>query len=288
MQTKSAICFLVATLFPHLFLSAGDQSGKTHVKPASVFDWEQLVGDDPKNPDFELIDKFIAGCTENKEPFCLLLCSNEPHRPWNKGDASRYPAEEIQLPKYLLDTPEPRRGMSDYLAEVTYFDSQVGQAIELLDRHQISDETLLMVVSEQGNSLPFAKWTCYGRGLQSACIARWPGHVKPGIVNPAMIEYVDFLPTFIEVVGGESESEELDGISLVSVLSSAQTHKKYVFADPLEMNNLAGDDRYAAAMSELRSELDQRTRRCGDQGQPTEANELQRQGKVRNSKKNKQ
>ena len=54
--------------------------------------------------------------------------------------------------------------------------------------------TLVIVVSEQGNSFPFAKWTCYDVGLASGCIARWPGKVKPGSVSDALIEYVDVVP----------------------------------------------------------------------------------------------
>ncbi len=160
----------------------------------------------------------------------MLLCSNEPHTPWNKGDASKYPVDKIKLPPYLLDTPETRRGMSRYLAEITYFDSQVGQALQLIAKHSLENDTLVMMVSEQGSSMPFAKWTCYDNGLQSACIARWPGKIKPGTENPAMIEYVDFVPTWIEAAGGEP-AEALDGISLMDVFAGKQDHKEFVFGE---------------------------------------------------------
>lgn len=78
--------------------------------------------------------------------------------------------------------------------------------------------------------MPFAKWTCYDNGLQSAFIARWPGKIKPGSVNPAMIEYVDILPTFIEVAGGEP-APVLDGESLLPVFEGKQEHKKYVYGE---------------------------------------------------------
>ncbi|TWU35047.1 sulfatase family protein [Novipirellula artificiosorum] len=204
------------------------QSGKTHVGPASVFDWEKIPGN--SNPEFDKVDTFLAECVENQDPFCLLLCSNEPHSPWNKGDRSRYPVDKIQLPPYYVDTPETRDGMSRYLAEITYYDSQVGEAMNLLDKHKLSDNTLLVVVSEQGNSMPFAKWTCYDSGLQSAFIARWPGKIKAGTVNPAMIEYVDILPTFIEAAGG-NPAPVLDGKSLLPVLAGKQDHKTLVFGE---------------------------------------------------------
>ena len=214
-------------------------TGKSHVSPASVFSWQHFGTD--KEFDYGAIDKWIADCKTDANPFCLLHCSNEPHAPWDKGDASRYPPEEITLPPYFVDTPETREGMSRYLAEITYFDQQVGDSLALLEKNGVSDNTLVMVVSEQGSSMPFAKWTCYDHGLQSACLVRWPGKVEPGSVNPAMIEYVDFLPTFIEAAGGKVDPN-LDGRSLIEVLNGKQTHKEFVFGEMTTRGIHSGSD----------------------------------------------
>jgi N-sulfoglucosamine sulfohydrolase len=56
----------------------------------------------------------------------------------------------------LADSPDTREGFSKYLAEITYFDSQVGELISLLDQSGQRDNTLVIVLSEQGNSFPFA------------------------------------------------------------------------------------------------------------------------------------
>lgn len=218
-------------------------SGKSHVGPASVFAWEQLPG--KNNPDFRGVDAFLAKCQQEHTPFCLLLCSNEPHSPWNLGDPSRYPPDQVELPAYFVDTPETRDAMSRYLAEITYFDSQVGQAIELLDKHGLSESTLFMVVSEQGSSLPFAKWTLYDNGLQSACLVRWPDKVAPASVNPAMIEYIDFLPTFIEAAGG-TPAPQIDGKSLLPVLEGRTDHKQFVFGEMTTRGINNGSDFYGS------------------------------------------
>ena len=204
-------------------------SGKKHIAPREVFKFE--YSDKSENPDFEVIDKFIGECKASDTPFCLFACSNEPHSPWNKGDASQYDAAKLKLPPYFVDTDVTRETMTRYLAEITYYDWQVGQAIKLLDKYGIADNTLVIVVSEQGSAFPFGKWTCYDTGLQSAFISRWPGKIKAGVVNDAMIEYVDILPTFIEAAGG-TVPEVLDGKSLLPVLSGkAKEHKKYVFGE---------------------------------------------------------
>ncbi|MDA7493589.1 DUF4976 domain-containing protein, partial [Akkermansiaceae bacterium] len=115
-----------------------------------------------------------------------------------------------------------------YLAEITYFDSQVGEAMDIVKKNGLTDDTLFIVTSEQGSSFAFAKWTCYDNGLQTALIARWPGHIKPGSKNPAMIQYLDLLPTFIEVAGGIPPAD-LRGKSLLPVFAGKQSHKEFVY-----------------------------------------------------------
>jgi len=204
-------------------------SGKKHINPPEVFPFE--YSGKGNNPDFEAIDKFISDCKQSGNPFCLFACSNEPHSPWNKGDASRYDAAKLKLPPYFVDTTETRENMTRYLAEITYYDWQVGQTLALLDKYALADNTLVIVVSEQGSSFPFGKWTCYDTGLQSAFIARWPGKIEPGTVSDALIEYVDVLPTYIEAAGGTPPAV-LDGKSLLPVLTGqTNEHKKYVFGE---------------------------------------------------------
>ncbi|WP_145386443.1 sulfatase family protein [Stieleria neptunia] len=218
-------------------------SGKKHIGPQEVFPFE--FSGKGNNPDMQAVDQLLSQCGESSTPFCLFACSNEPHSPWNKGDASRYPPEEVILPPYLADTPVMRETFSRYLAEITYYDGQVGQILELIDKHKMADNTLVVVVSEQGNSFPFAKWTCYGNGLQSAMIVRWPGQVKPGTVTDAMVEYVDVAPTFVEAAGG-TPAEVLDGKSFVPVLTSqANTHKAFAYGIMTTRGIINGSDAYA-------------------------------------------
>lgn len=222
---KDDVKSVVHYLKPHGYRVA--LSGKTHIGPRRLFQFE--YSGEKKNPDMDVIDKLFSDTAETGKPFCLFACSNEPHSPWDKGDPSRYPPEKIKLPANFVDTPETRQAMSKYLAEITYFDSQVGQCLAMLEKHKLTDNTLVMVVSEQGSGFPFAKWTCYDTGLQSACIVRWPGRVKPGTVSDAMIEYVDVLPTFLEAAGID-RPDVLDGKSFAGVLDGkTNKHKDYVF-----------------------------------------------------------
>lgn len=218
-------------------------SGKVHIGPRPLFPFE--YSSKGNNPDMTAIDSMMRGCKEKGQPFCLFACSNEPHSPWNKGDAGQYPPSQVKLPPYLPDTPEIRDGFSRYLAEVSYFDDQVGQLLALLDEHDLASDTVVVVLSEQGNSMPFAKWTCYDSGLQSAMLIRWPGEVKAGVVSDAMVEYVDLLPTFLDIAGINDDDQVLDGRSFLPVMrGQASTHKSYVFGAMTTRGIINGNDCY--------------------------------------------
>lgn len=219
-------------------------AGKRHIAPPSVFpfDYSQRAGDG--NPDPAAFEAVLRRARETGAPFLFIAASHEPHTPWTQGDPSAYPPDSLQLPPIWVDTPETRTGFSQYLAEVTYFDGQVGEFVGLLDRHGFQDSTLVIALSEQGNSLPFAKWTCYDAGLRSACIVRWPGRVKAGSVSDAMIEYVDVVPTLLEAAG-LPRPDVLDGRSFLPVLlGRATAHKTHVFGIQTSRGINSGPDHY--------------------------------------------
>ena len=217
-------------------------SGKTHIGPKEVFPFE--YSGKGNNPDMESIDKLMSECQQTGTPFCLFATSNEPHTPHNKGDPSRYPPEKVKLPPYYVDTPEMRESFSKYLAEITYYDGQVGDIMKLLEKHGLAGNTLVMVTSEQGNSFPFAKWTCYDSGLQSIMVCRWPGRIKPGIVTDAMVEYVDVCPTFLDAAGAKIP-EVLDGRSFMAVLEGkSDRHKEFVYGIMTTRGIINGSDHF--------------------------------------------
>jgi N-sulfoglucosamine sulfohydrolase len=217
--------------------------GKTHINPRSVFPFEYL-GDKADELDFSKMDEFLSKSSTDKKPFCLYVCSHQPHGPYTKGDPSKYDQSMVKLPPYLVDTKETRAEFVKYLAEINYLDGEFAQALELLKKHGFSDNTIVIFASEQGNSFPFSKWTCYGTGLQSAFLARWPGKIKPATKSDAMIEYVDVVPTFMEIAGLKPP-EVLDGKSFLPVLLGKETtHKQFVYGIQTTRGIIEGSDYY--------------------------------------------
>jgi len=216
-------------------------AGKRHIGPDEAFPFEYL---DKHRINLGAVDTFLQEVGESKEPFCLFLCSNEPHGPWNKGDDSQFDRQKITLPPHYVDNDETRDAFCKYLAEINYLDWQVEQALDMLDKNGLSGNTVFIFASEQGNAFPFAKWTCYDAGLGSALIVKWPGVVSPGSTTDALVEYSDITPTMIDIAGGDPV-DGLDGSSLVPLLRGEKTsHKKYTYGEMTTRGIVNGSDYY--------------------------------------------
>lgn len=225
--------------------------GKTHISPKKAFPFDYL-GDPSDTLAFSRMDQFLSETSQKKQPFCLFVCSHQPHAPWTQGDPSKFDPDKVKLPPYFVDTKETRRAFVKYLAEINYMDAEFGKALALLKKHGYADNTVVVFTSEQGNQFPFAKWTCYGNGLQTAFIVRWPGKIKSGSKSDAMIAYVDVTPTFIDIAGLKIP-KWIEGKSFLPVLTGKEnTFQKYVYSLQTTRGIIAGSDHYG--IRSIRSE----------------------------------
>lgn len=215
--------------------------GKTHYAPGEAFPFEKLPGGgDALSPSG--VKEFVN--RDTSQPYCLVLCSHLPHGPWERGDPSQYDPARLIMPPYLADTPEERKLRAAYFAEITELDRQLGECLAAIDRSAGRDNTFVAFVSEQGSGRNHAKWTCYDLGLRAACVVRWPSRVKPGTKNDAMIQYVDFTPTFIELAGG-APIDGLDGKSFLPALLGQKTeHRDVVYGVHTTRGIIQGSPNY--------------------------------------------
>ncbi len=199
-------------------------SGKKHASPESTFPFEVLKG----FPAGEGVREFMT--RDEDQPYCLFLCSNNAHAAWTTGDPSRFDADTITLNPLQYDTPALREVMTRYLAEVEDFDRETGEILDLLERVGQVDDTLVMLSSEQGWALGFAKWSNWDLGVHTGLIARWPGRIEAGRVSNALVQMADVLPTFLEAVGAEPGPGQFDGISFYRhLLGKEQPLREFVY-----------------------------------------------------------
>ncbi|MCF8381536.1 MAG: sulfatase [Bacteroidales bacterium] len=215
--------------------------GKQHYAPEESFPFEYLGGrnsDDGIGQDINLEDAKAYINADKSKPYLLIVATNQPHGPWNRGDKSKYNPDSLSIAPYMVDTKLTREELVDYYAEISYADSLVGYCMDMVDGYGNSDNTLFMFTSEQGSSLPFGKWTCYNVGLKTAFIAKWPDKIEPGTRNNTLAQYIDVVPSIYEAAGGDplqlrgntSKTLLLDGKSFYSAFEKDSTEiRPYVY-----------------------------------------------------------
>jgi arylsulfatase A-like enzyme len=142
------------------------------------------------------------------EPWFLHLHYDAPHWPYTPPSA------------YLAKVPEmafPVDAMARaYLAEAAYADDYLGRVIDALDRLNLSERTLVVVVGDHGEVFDHAHahtvealhqptlhhhgWSGYDELLRVPLVMRMPGTVPERVVDE-QVSFVDIEPTIRELVG---------------------------------------------------------------------------------------
>ena len=208
--------------------------GKKHFGPAASFPFETVAK--------ARMGEFISRKAD--QPYCLIVTSHSPHLPWSQGDAGAYDADKLTVPPYMVDTPQTRRAMTKYYAEITDFDREVGECVKLVRKGGREDNTIFIYTSEQGAQFPHGKWTCYDVGLHVALVIRWPKRVKASSLANAMVQYVDVTPTLVDAGGGKPIGG-LDGRSFLQVLlGKTDKHNTVVYGAHTTRGIIAGSQCY--------------------------------------------
>ncbi len=59
------------------------------------------------------------------------------------------------------------------------FDDQVGKAEQLLKELGLDENTVLIVLDENGTGMPGGKWSTFDWGVRSGCVMKWPASYRP-------------------------------------------------------------------------------------------------------------
>jgi len=116
-----------------------------------------------------------------------------------------------------------QRYIKNYLRTIRAVDENIGRLLEYLDDNDLADNTIVIYSSDQSFFLGEKGWYdkrwMFEESLTMPFILRWPGVVKPGIRPEAMIQNIDYAPTFLEAAGLEVTSD-IQGSSLLPILKN--------------------------------------------------------------------
>lgn len=116
-----------------------------------------------------------------------------------------------------------QRYMHDYLGSVAAVDDSVGRVLDYLDENGLSENTIVIYASDQGFYLGEHGWYdkrwMFEESLRMPLLIRWPGVVEANSRSGAMIQNIDYAPTFLEIAGVDPPPE-IQGGSFLGVLKN--------------------------------------------------------------------
>jgi arylsulfatase A-like enzyme len=117
-----------------------------------------------------------------------------------------------------------QRYIKNYLRTVRAVDENIGRMLDYLDESGLAKNTIVIYSSDQGFYLGEHGWYdkrwMFEESLAMPFLIRWPGVVKPGVRSKALIQNIDYAPTFLEAAGVEIPSD-IQGRSLLPVFKNA-------------------------------------------------------------------
>lgn len=230
---------------PNLLREAGyrtGRSGKYHVGPEDAFKFDVALKGEAGNPVrmAEATQEFIAA--KDDKPFFLYFCVTDPHRsglvasdlpgkPNRFGNRPqghpgvtpvKYDARDVIVPPFLPDTEFCRHELAQYYESVSRVDQGLGKLVQVLKEAGKWDETLFLFISDHGIAFPGAKTTVYDPGLRCPCVVRHPGLKTRGVVNEALVSWVDLTPTLLDFAGGPAKKPAFHGRSFLPILEQSR------------------------------------------------------------------
>lgn len=123
-----------------------------------------------------------------------------------KKNTARLKPEEFhdpakaKLPPYYPDTPLVRKDWARYADNITAMDYMVADLLKQLEEDGLAENTVVFFWGDHGRGLPRAKRWVYDSGLRVPLMVRWPGKIKPGVVDD-VVSLMDLGPTVLSIAG---------------------------------------------------------------------------------------
>ena len=111
-----------------------------------------------------------------------------------------------------------QRYIKDYVRCIKSIDDEVGRLIAYLEKEGLMDNTVIVYTSDQGFYMGehgwFDKRFMYEESFRTPLIIRYPAKIKPGSTCDALVQNIDYAPTYLDLAGIE-KPDYMVGTSLV-------------------------------------------------------------------------
>lgn len=122
-----------------------------------------------------------------------------------------------------------QRYMQDYLATAASLDRNIGRTLDYLDKHDLTKNTIVIYVSDQGFYMGehgwFDKRFMYEESFRTPMVMRYPGVIKSGTINNQMVMNLDLGPSILDAAGIKVPSD-MQGKSFLPLVKGSSKKGK--------------------------------------------------------------
>jgi len=294
--------------FPRLLKDGGYYTalvGKHHMtsdKPAE--------GEKPQSEPFDRVDagnetgnkgghatwvKTLQERPKNK-PFFFWFASLDAHRDWDADKdwkenlyGPKHDPAKVIVPSFLVDDAETRQDLASYYNEITRLDYFIGLVVAELEKQGALDNTLLLMMADNGRAFPRAKTRLHDSGMKTPFIAHWPAGIgKPGTPSQSLVSAIDVAPTMLDLAKVPLPPT-MQGLSFAPILTNPEAEvRKHAFSEHnwhdyaahgrsvrsegfIFIRNNRPNDPWQGPADSVRSPSYERLKAARDSGKPTPA-----------------
>lgn len=140
-----------------------------------------------------------------------------------------------RLKKFTRGIRKTAEMLARYDACIRYVDEQVGQIIDILEKKNIFEETIIIITSDHGESLIehgiyFDHHGLYDESIHVPLIIIYPKIFCPQKIN-GFIQHVDVVPTLLDLLDIEDKKYNIDGKSFIPLVKEKKEIRKFIFAE---------------------------------------------------------
>lgn len=222
--------------FPEVLRENGyytGQSGKFHMGPYArrgfdvTYDRDQKIGDGGEEMWLKTLQE-----RDKQKPFMMWFASYDAHRDWGPNEFSGTHAPESIVPPFYLDSGyQTKEDLAKYYDEIKRFDHFIGLVVEELKQQGAYENTLIMVMADNGRPFPHSKTRVNDRGMKSPFILHWPEGIGGKDTSDGLVSAIDIAPTLLKLAGIKP-IEQMQGKSFEILINKPdQPFRNYVFAE---------------------------------------------------------
>ncbi|MEC7566702.1 MAG: sulfatase-like hydrolase/transferase [Planctomycetota bacterium] len=222
-------------------------AGKWHLGNAPRNHFDAIVAGGPSG-----CDQWVSTLKKRDpaKPFFLWFAAIDAHRGWSKNAVHPpHTPDDVIVPEFLPDTEDVRQDLALYYDEVSRMDEYVGKVVAELKHQGEYDNTVIIIMADNGRPFPRCKTTMYDSGIRTPFVVHWPTGIAGGQVNRNLVSSVDIAPTFLQLAGLKIPAS-FQGTSFAPTLQAADSKTRdYIFAehnwhDYAAHDRAVRDDRY--------------------------------------------